>query len=119
VFEKIVLKIRQGGVLSIFYYLTYVDDLLNDLENSNPGCRVLSTKCGNPAYADDIALIALSPLNLQRMVDIVFSYKNEWRCDINVKKSNVNVFSKMSNPPDAGIMYDSDFFKQTNFTVLF
>jgi len=104
-------------VLSTFYYLTYVDDLLNDLENSNLGCRVLSTKCGNPTYADDIALIALSPLNLQRMVDIVFSNMNEWRCDISVKKSNVIVFSKMRNPPDAGIMYGIDFFEQTNSTV--
>ena len=93
----------------MIYNLTYVDDHLNDLENSNIGCRVLSTKCGNPTYTDDIALIALSPLNLQRMVDIVFSYMNEWRCNINVKKSNVIVFSKMRNPPDAGTMYGSDF----------
>ena len=42
---------------------------------------------------------------------------NEWRCDINVKKSNVIVFSKMRNSPDAGIMYGSDFFVQTNSTV--
>jgi len=104
-------------VLSTFYYLTYVDDLLNDLENINLGCRVLSTKCGNPTYADDIALIALSTLNLQRMVDKVFSYMNEWRWDINVKKSYVIVFSKMRIPPDAGIMYGSDFFEQTNSTV--
>ena len=51
------------------------------------------------------------------MVDIVFSYMNEWRCDINVKKSNVIVFSKMRNPPDAGIMYGSDVFELTNSTV--
>ena len=110
------LCVREGCCL-FFHYLTYVDDLLNDLENSNLGCRVLSTKCGNPTYADDIALIALSPLNLQRMVDTVFSNMNEWPCDINVKKSNVIVFSKMRNPPDAGIMYGSDFFEQTNSTV--
>jgi len=42
---------------------------------------------------------------------------NKWRCDKNVKKSNVIVFSKMRNPPDAGIMYGSDFFEQTNSTV--
>jgi len=62
----------------MIYNLTYVDDLLNDLENSNIGCRVLSTKCGNPTYADDIARIALSPLNLQQMVDIVYSYMSTW-----------------------------------------
>jgi len=51
------------------------------------------------------------------MVDIVFSYMSEWRCYINANKSNVIVFSKMRNPPDAGIMYGSDFFEQTNSTV--
>jgi len=59
-------SVRQGGVLSTFYYLAYVDELLNDIANSTLGCRVLSTKCGNPTYEDDIALIALSSLNLQR-----------------------------------------------------
>ena len=100
-------------VLITFYYLPYVDDL----EVSNLGCRVLSTKSGNPIYTDDIALITLSPLNLQRMVDIMFSHINEWRCDINVKKSYVIVFSKIGNLNDAGNMYGSVFFYYTNSTV--
>jgi len=30
-------SVRQGGVLSTFYYLTFFDDLLDDLEKSYLG----------------------------------------------------------------------------------
>ena len=49
-------SVRQGGVLSTFLYLVYVNDLLNDLELSGYGCKVLSVVAGNPAFADDISL---------------------------------------------------------------
>ena len=53
-------SVRQCGVLSTFYYMTYVDDLLKELERT----KLLSTKRGNSIYADDISLTALSPFNL-------------------------------------------------------
>ena len=71
-------SVRQGGVLSTFLYLVYVNDLLNDLEASGYGSKVMSICCGNPAFADDISLLALTPFHLQRMIDIVYQYCQHW-----------------------------------------
>ena len=66
--------VRQGGVLSTFYYLAYIDELLQLLETSGYGAKVMSVPCGNPTFADDLSLIAVSPYNLQKQVDIVYKY---------------------------------------------
>jgi hypothetical protein len=110
----VVRGVRQGGVLSTFFYLVYVNDLINDLEKSNYGSKVMSVSVSNPTFADDIALIAMSPLHLQRLVDIVYRYCNTWNVDINVDKSNVVVFNKKRKQPQVGIIYGSEYINQTN-----
>ena len=35
---------------------------------------MMSTNCGSPMYADDLALVASSPEELQAMLDIVATY---------------------------------------------
>ena len=71
--EQIMVKrsVRQGGVLSTFLYLVYVNDLLNDLELSGYGAKVMSVSCGNPAFADYVSLLALTPFHLQKMVNMI------------------------------------------------
>ena len=54
--------VRQGGVLSCFLYMVYVDELLTSLERSTAIAKVLSVNSGGPTFADDISLIALTPL---------------------------------------------------------
>ena len=75
---------------------------------------MLSSKSGNPTFADYIRFVALSPFNLQCIVDNVFNCMKEWPCYINVNKSSIIVFSKRKRPPDVGIMYGKDLFEQTN-----
>jgi len=58
-------SVRQGGVLSTFPYLVYV----NALKLSGYGCKVLLVAAGNPAFADDVSLLALTPFNLQIMLN--------------------------------------------------
>jgi len=74
--DQIMVKrsLRQGGVLSNFLYLVYVNDLLNDHELSGYGAKVMSVSCGNPAFADDVSVLGLTPFYLQKMVDIVFKF---------------------------------------------
>ena len=59
---------RQGGVhvTSTGFYLVFIDGLLVALQLSGLGEAVCSVRSGNPALADDLALIATSPLNLQK-----------------------------------------------------
>jgi hypothetical protein len=42
-------------------------------------------------YADDIALLAYSPVMLQRMLNVVSEYARHWRFDFNPAKSHVVV----------------------------
>ena len=94
--EPFVIKrgVRQGGVLSSFLYLIYINDLLTCLENSKLGTYVCNTYSGNTALADDIALLALSPKHLQMMLNIVSQYANKWKFVINKTKTVIVIISK-------------------------
>ena len=70
--------VRQGAILSPLFYSIFVDELLDLLSNSGFGVRVNSIYIGIPMYADDLALIADSPQELQAMLDIVHSYAEKW-----------------------------------------
>jgi len=45
-------------------------------------------------YADDVVLMADSPEDLQRMIDVVDTFCNQWRMDINLTKSQAMVVGK-------------------------
>ena len=47
-------------------------------------------------YADDLALVAGSPEELQAMLNIVHNYAPKWRYNLNVDKSVVMVFGETS-----------------------
>lgn len=80
---------RRG---SFTLYNLYVNDLLVELENSGLGARVGDIFTGAPMYADDLALIASSPEELQGMLDIVQTYAQKWRYSLHPGKSKVMVF---------------------------
>ena len=58
-------SVRQGGVLSPMFHNTYINGLLLELRHSGLGAYIGPVYCGVVAQADDIALIALTPLDLQ------------------------------------------------------
>jgi len=110
-------SVRQGGVLSTFLYLVYVNDILNDIKRSGCGSKVMSVCCGNPAIADNISLLALTPVHLQKMVNIVYDYCQHCNVSINVDKSSVTVFTKGRSQPEVNIRYGNRSFIQTGSFV--
>jgi len=110
-------SVRQGGVMSTFLYLIYINPLLLELEKSNYGCTVYSVRGGNPSFADDIALVATTPYNLQRLVDIVYMYGKEWKLELNARKSTTMVFTHRRSAIKIGIMYESNFLEQQTFMI--
>ena len=86
--------VRQGGVLSTFLYLVYNDDLLNELERSNKGCKVGSIDCSCPTYVDDGAVAANSLRNLQILVNIAYSHACKYHYEFHADKSFVVIFGK-------------------------
>jgi hypothetical protein len=64
-------------VLSPTLFCIYVDDLLIRLSQSGVGCFIGLSFVGALAYADDIVLIALSPLAVHRLFAICDAYAVE------------------------------------------
>ena len=77
----------SGRPLSMVLYLIFINDLLNELCASNLGITILNMKCGSPAHADDVALVALYPTCLNGMLDICLTYSRKWRYDFNEDKT--------------------------------
>ena len=109
---NVVRGVRQGGVFSTFLYLVYINELVSLLQDSDLGCKIMSISVSNPTFADDISMLSLSPLNLQKMVDIVYNYCQTWKIKINVSKSNVIFFNTKRNIPKTGIMFGNHFLIQ-------
>ena len=94
--------VRQGAILSPLLYCIFVDELLDNLHASGHGAKVGEVYCGAPMYADDVALIAESPDELQAMLNIVSSYATRWRYQLNPEKSAVMVFGESSRSRSTG-----------------
>ena len=72
------------GVLSPFLYCLFVDELLDTQTLSGLGVSIKGLYyCGVPIYANDLALIASSPEELQQMLDIVTQYASQWQYSLN------------------------------------
>jgi arginine exporter protein ArgO len=60
--------VKQGGVLSPVLFCIYVDRLLIQLAHAGVGCYISSHFVGALAYADDIVLVAATPLALRKLL---------------------------------------------------
>jgi hypothetical protein len=82
-------SVRQGSVLGPWYFIVYLNELLEMLLQSGNGARIGDIYCGAPTQADDMALMSLSPSGLQNMLDICLVYANKWRLLYNSSKSKL------------------------------
>ena len=81
--------VRQGAILSTSLYKVYIDELLRILKSKRLGLRIGTVYIGCPTCADDIALLALTPEELQIMIYEALNYSKKNRYQIHPSKSNV------------------------------
>ena len=79
--------IRQGGVISTWIYNLFINELLEELTESNCGAQIISLTTGSTTLADDICLAATSPSKMQNLLDTVNRYSNRYRYQMNASKS--------------------------------
>ena len=86
--------VRQGGVISTWSYLLFINELLTLLGN-NPNAVTMGTlQCGNPTLADDLTVLSYSKASLERQLQVVKRYANHWGYDFNTDKCKLVVFNK-------------------------
>ena len=79
----------QGGILSTGLYKVYIDELLRILKEKRLGLRIGSVYIGCPTCADDVALLALIPHELQIMLYEALNYSKRKRYNIHPTKTSV------------------------------
>ena len=84
--------VRQGGILSPYLFIVYIDDLSNMLNSAGIGCHIHSCCINHVFYANDICGIAPSPSGLQGLLNICAKFGLENYVEYNPIKSLCMVF---------------------------
>lgn len=95
--------VRQGCVLSPILFSIFINGLIDDIKASNLGVQMTDSDgavrpLGALLFADDIALMATSKQELQRLLDIVAAYFTKWKLKLNLEKSQIMIM----NPNNRG-----------------
>ena len=86
-FIKLKCGVRQGGVLSAYFFAVYIDDIIKIIQRSGFGCHIGSVSVNIFLYADDILLMAPSVGALQNMLSLCENHLAYLDMTLNAKKS--------------------------------
>lgn len=90
---KIKNGVRQGGILSPYFFNVYIDDISQQLNTLNVGCKVGNILINNIMYADDLALISPSVKGLKSLMKTCEHIGELLDLKFNAKKSKIMIFS--------------------------
>ena len=79
--------VKQGDNLSPTLFSVFVNDLVCEINAMDLGVNLDGEKNSLLLYADDIAIVAETELNLQAMLDKLHDWCKKWRVLINTDKS--------------------------------
>ena len=86
--------VRQGGFLSAFLFIIYMNSILEDIDPCERGCRIGVTKRNIHAYAADVVLFCPTSSGLQKLIDGVSAQCDSYDLVINYDKTKVIKFGK-------------------------
>ena len=90
--------VKQGDCLSPTLFAIFINDLASEVKNSGVGLNLnIDNNDGNIEitflnillYADDIVLFAENELDLQFLLNIVETWCEKWRLEVNLTKTNI------------------------------
>ena len=81
--------VREGGISSPTCFILWLDDLVKELKRAGLGVDVAGELLCALLYADDIALLAHTAEELQKLLDIVWNYGKKWHFSFGVSKCEV------------------------------
>ena len=87
---------EQGHPLSPDFFKMYINDLSPLLEHEN--CpKLINQIVSHLLWADDLILLALDPITIQKQLDSLDHFCKEWGVDINMTKTKLIVFNPNPN----------------------
>ena len=101
--------VKQGDCLSPTLFGLFINDLVDDIKHNTCGVNVSHFYVHCLLYADDIAFLAETEDDLQKMLDVLNNWCRKWRMKVNSKKSNVVHFRpKSCQMTDYSFTYDTE-----------
>ena len=86
--------IHQGGYLSLVKYISFINSLVIELEESRMCCLVDNSHVSPVSYADDLATACLAKANVDTIMGIAYKHSCRWRYRFNARKSAVLVYGE-------------------------
>ena len=102
--------VRQGCPLSPLLFNVYVNDIFSIIDSSTK-CPVFINKGDNInalMYADDLVLISHSVEDLQTKLNKLTKYCEQWKLQINTKKTKCVVFNRGNKLCNANIFVNGE-----------
>ena len=89
--------VRQGDCLSPTLFSSFLNDLTIMINEANLGISISGRNIGIllHVYANDIVLLPEDELNLQRQLNILNTWCNKWRLNVNLTKSELYTLGKL------------------------
>ena len=81
--------VRQGGILSTELYKLYINDVLNQVEDSALGPYIGHIHCPIPTCADDVTLVVNDPTNMQTLLSTVENYSRQEKYSLQPTKCKI------------------------------
>ena len=86
--------VRQGDVLSPNLFKIFINDLPKYLELCSDNIYLNTHRVNCLLYADDVVLVSKSAVGLQKSLNLLETYCNDWCIDVNTSKTKVLIFNK-------------------------
>jgi hypothetical protein len=85
--------VLQGETVSPVLWNLYLEDLIHEKSNTIP-VKIIGATLHTLLYADDIILLAYTPAELQKKIDILCEYLKKNGLKVNLSKTKSMIFSK-------------------------
>ena len=87
------LGLKQGCPLSPMLFNLYIDDIKDIFDKKCDPVFVSNTSIHHFLYADDLVILSLSRIGLQRCLDLVHKFTLDKHLTINISKSKTIIFN--------------------------
>ena len=103
IFEKMK-GVLQGGVLSPTLFKLFLNDISSYLDK-NKGVTVGDIIICYILFADDLILVSETSTGLQKLIDGLENYCEQWEVLVNLTKTKISIFNKRYADPNAKVHF--------------